>query len=196
MCHASRLARAECRRVRTKSIGTSSFLSGPCTVDGYVPPRSSMKNLWRVGFTRGGFARLTRDGGNDDGGAQESAGWRREKRRHTRNTKFSSCRRWHEERRWNFYNDTFCARDYFRDVLAGIERGRGARALLRENSRECRKWIHMSTSCTYGIFFMPCGRSTNVENMLWKLAYTSVLFSVTYIDRNGCGGDYCMTYRL
>lgn len=38
-----------------------------------------------------------------------------------------------EEGRWNFYNDTFCTRDYFRDVLAGIGKvgegdGGGARA--------------------------------------------------------------------
>lgn len=64
---------------------------------------------------------------------RENEGGGREKRR--RNTKFSSCRRWREKGRWNFYNDTFCARDYFRDVPAGFEgrersAGRGTTAAL------------------------------------------------------------------
>lgn len=44
-----------------------------------------------------------------------------------------------EEGRWNFYNDTFCTRDYFRDVLAGIERewkaGGGCRGEIRARAR-------------------------------------------------------------
>lgn len=84
---------------------------------------------------------LTRDaGGNGDGGAKErereegaKEGVRtsgrgevvgREKRRRS-GTQNSLRAVVGEERRWNFYNDTFCARDYFRDVPAGFEERRG-----------------------------------------------------------------------
>jgi len=144
------------RFARAESIGR--FPVRTCTLGGYV---CVLEVRWKIyeesdllGEKGGEPARLTRDGGNDDGGARESASWRKEKR--TKNTKFSSCRRWHEERRWNFYNDTFCARDYFRDVLAGIERGEGARARKSiRGSYYCRKWNRASTSRT-DVFFSCC----------------------------------------
>lgn len=141
----------------------------------------------RIYGRRRTHARLTRDGGNDDGGARECR-LRREKRWRTRNTKFSSCQRRHEERRWNFYNDTFCARDYFRDVPAGIERGGGARVSARVFARgtvgnEFTPRHHVLPT----FFFHAIQWLANVENMLWKLAYGGVLLSVTY-QRDDRGG--------
>lgn len=120
-----------------------------------------------------GPTRLTRDGGNGDDGARECR-LRRKKR--TRNTKFSSCRRWHEERRWNFYNDTFCARDYFRDVLAGIEHGGGAR--LCESIHE--SWapeMNSRVDITYfrHFFFMPYSGS-----LMWKTCCGNLRMEVYY----------------
>lgn len=105
---------------------------------------------------------------------------RRKTSAYERNTKFSSCQRRHEERRWNFYNDTFCARDYFRGVPAGIERGGGARfsAFARAAAgNEFAPRHHVLPA-----FFFHATRRwlANVENMLWKLAYGGVLLSVTY----------------
>lgn len=114
--------------------------------------------------------------------------WRREKRQRTRGTQ-NSPRAVAGTRR---DDGIFITTRFAPGIILGTfsrelsaEKARApTRPRLCESTREsyCRKWIHASTSRTFGILF-SCRTErwfANVENMLWKLAYGGVLLSVTY----------------
>lgn len=109
---------------------------------------------------------------DDNGDARVQAGRRKTSEEH----KILYRRR--EERRWNFYNDTFCVRDYFRYVPAGIEWARASASVFR---REPAPEMNSRVDSTYFLhfsFLFLCGAKRGL--LMWKTWCENLRMKVNY----------------